>query len=79
MRTELPTSAHGWAYLTFFEMKLKRRYTFKGKQRSYVSAACAAPKGLRQAIFPFAKASYGFDNGQVLTTTIARTCRVAGR
>jgi hypothetical protein len=79
MSTELPTSAHGWAYLTFFEMTLERRYPYKGKRRSYVSAACSAPKGFTKAIFPFAKASYGFDNGQVLTTTIARTCRVAGR
>jgi hypothetical protein len=78
MSTELPASAHGWAYLTFFEMKLGRRYTFRGVRRSYVSAACSAPSGFTKALFPFAKASYGFDDGQVLTTKITRTCRVAG-
>jgi hypothetical protein len=28
-------------------------------------------------VFPFAKATYGFDNGQSLTTTVVRSCKVA--
>jgi hypothetical protein len=78
MSTTLPDSARGWAYLTHFEMTLKRTYRHQGKQRSYVSAACAAPAGFPGATFPFARASYGFDNGQKLTTTVVRSCRVRG-
>lgn len=76
--TELPHYAESWAYLTFFEMSLERTWHYKGKTRSYVSAACAAPKGFSSAPFPFAKASYGFAGGQTLKTSITRVCRVKG-
>lgn len=76
--TRLPRYAESWAYLTFFELSLRRTYRFRGKTRSYVSAACSAPPGFTRAIFPFAKASYRFEGGQVLRTSIARSCRVEG-
>jgi hypothetical protein len=76
--TKLPSYARSWAYLTFFEMRLERIYRHAGERRSYVSAACGAPEGFTQALFPFAKASYGFEGGKVLSTSIQRTCQVAG-
>jgi hypothetical protein len=76
MSTSLPPSAQGWAYLTHFDMTLDRQYRYRGKVHSYVSAACSAPAGFPGAVFPFAKASYGFANGQRLTTTVVRSCRV---
>jgi hypothetical protein len=78
MSTALPPSAQGWAYLSHFDMTLDRQYRYQGKERSYVSAACAAPAGFPGAVFPFARATYGFDNGQSLTTTVVRSCKVAG-
>ncbi len=78
IETSLPKYAEGWAYLTQFEMNLGRTYTYRGKQRSFVSASCAAPKNLPGALFPFAKASYLFGTGEVLTTKILRSCRVRG-
>jgi hypothetical protein len=78
MSTTLPTSAQGWAYLTHFDITLHRTYAYKGKRRSFVSAACSAPDGFPAALFPFAKATYGFDDGRSLTTTVARSCKVAG-
>lgn len=77
MSTALPPSAQGWAYLTHFDMTLKRTYEFGGKRRSYVSAACSAPAGFPGAVFPFARASYGFDDGQRVTTTVVRSCHVS--
>jgi hypothetical protein len=76
MSTTLPEAARNWAYLTHFDMTLKRQYRYRGKGRSYVSAACAAPAGFPGAVFPFAKATYGFDDGQKLTTTVVRSCTV---
>ncbi len=78
MSTTLPKSAQGWAYLSHFDMTLKRTYHYKGRQRSYVSAACAAPQGFSSAPFPFARATYGFDNGQKLSTTVNKSCKVSG-
>jgi hypothetical protein len=76
MSTSLPRSAQGWAYLSHFDMTLYRQYRYRGKAHSYVSAACAAPPGFPGAVFPLAKASYGFAGGQHTTTTIVRSCRV---
>ncbi len=78
IETTLPPYAENWAYLTGFEMTLGRTYSYKGKERSYVSAACAAPKGFPGAIFPFGKATYTFAGGEAITTKIARSCKVGG-
>jgi hypothetical protein len=76
MSTQLPPSAQGWAYLSHFDMTLDRQYRYRGKGRSYVSAACSAPAGFPGATFPLAKASYGFAGGQTLRTMVVRSCRV---
>jgi hypothetical protein len=76
MSTTLPAEAMGWAYLTHFDMTLDRSYRHKGVIHSYVSAACSAPAGFPGAVFPFAKASFGFAGGQKLRTTVVRSCRV---
>jgi hypothetical protein len=78
MSTALPPATRGWAYLTHFDMTLHRSYAYRGQRHSYVSAACSAPAGFDTALFPFARATYSFTGGQSLTTTVARTCQVAG-
>ncbi|HYJ22011.1 MAG TPA: hypothetical protein VEW07_08325 [Solirubrobacterales bacterium] len=78
MSTTLPPVAQGWAYLTDFEMTLKRTYSYRGRTRSYISAACAAPAGFPGATFPFARSTYGFEDGRKLRTTVVRSCRVKG-
>jgi hypothetical protein len=77
IETTLPDYAQGWAYLTQFDMTLGRTYVSHGKKRSFVSASCAAPAGFPGALFPFAKASYKFSTGEVVTTKIMRHCTVA--
>lgn len=78
IETSLPSYAENWAYLTSFEMNLGRTYKYRGKTRSYVSAACAAPAGFPGAVFPFGKATYEFGTGQSMTTKIVRSCKVSG-
>jgi hypothetical protein len=78
IETTLPKYAENWAYLTQFEMTLGRTYRWHGKQRSFISASCAAPAGLNGVLFPFGKATYSFAGGLVLSTKINRTCNVAG-
>jgi len=77
MSTTLPRAAQEWAFLTHFDMNLHRTYTYRGRLRSYISAACSAPEGFRSALFPFARATYGFVDGQRLSLAVARVCHVA--
>ena len=79
LTTTLPKSAQAWAYLTHFDMTLRRVYEYGGKQRSYVSAACPAPAGFRSALFPFARATYGFADGEAATTSVSGRCTVKGQ
>ncbi len=77
IETTLPDYAESWAYLTQFEMTLGRTYRFRGAQRSFISASCAAPAALPGAVFPFARATYDFSDGKTVSTKINRTCGVS--
>jgi hypothetical protein len=64
--------------LTGIEMTLQRRYTYKGKQRSYVSAGCPAAKGFPGAVFSLARTSFAFAGNATLTTVLSSSCKVRG-
>lgn len=76
IETFLPKSARKWAYVTRFDMRLRRIYTYKGRQHSFISAGCAAPAGFPGAVFPFARANFGFAGGRQVTSTLIRDCAV---
>jgi hypothetical protein len=72
----LPPIASEYGYITAFDLSLSRRYSFHGRQMSYASASCPAPKGFDKVPFQMAKASYVFADGRTLSGTIERTCQV---
>lgn len=76
IKTSLPKAAREWAYVTHFDMKLRRIYTFEGQRHSFISAACAAPPGFPGAVYPFARASFGFAEGVHVTSTLVKDCSV---
>jgi hypothetical protein len=74
--TSLPKASRKWAYVTHFDMRLRRTYAYGGRRRSFLSAACAAPPGFPGAVYPFARASFEFAGGQRITSTLIRDCKV---
>jgi hypothetical protein len=72
----VPENLTRWGYLKRISLRLHRNYTYKGKQLSYLSAPCRAPRDLRRAAFKFAFATMLFDDGRTLSSTLTRTCRV---
>lgn len=76
IRTVLPKAAQKWAYVTHFDMRLHRIYTYEGKRRSFVSAGCAAPPGFGGALFPFARGKFSFAGGLGVTIPVNRECKV---
>jgi len=64
--------------LTGLEMTLSRRYTYRGKAHSYISAGCPAPKGFPGAVFPLARTAFSFAGGTKLTSTLTSDCKVRG-
>lgn len=77
IKTTLPEPARQWAYVTHFDMKLHRIYTYQGKKHSFVSASCSAPEGFPGAVYPFAKANFGFAENRHVVTTLIRDCTVS--
>ncbi|MBW8060650.1 MAG: hypothetical protein FVQ78_10115 [Solirubrobacterales bacterium] len=76
LSTRIPKLAADLGYVTDINLKIGRRYRHQGRPRSFLSARCAAPAGFPGAIFALARGTFSFANGQKLTTTLARDCRV---
>jgi hypothetical protein len=76
LSTRIPSLAGDLGYVTDLHLTFGRSYRFAGQTRSFLNAQCAAPPGFRSALFSFARGSFIFANGQNLTTTLARKCRV---
>ena len=74
----LPRVAAEWGFVSGVSLTLKRSFSYRGKRRSYLSAGCPAPRGFGGASFPFAKASFGFEDGRTLRSTMRRSCGVRG-
>jgi hypothetical protein len=76
IRTTLPKPARKWAYVTHFDMNLRRIYTYRGKRRSFISASCPAPAGFPGAVYSFARGKFGFAGDRAVSTTLVRDCKV---
>lgn len=71
----VPASLGPWPRFARFEMNLYRRYDYRGKRLSYLSASCPIPKILTAGLFSFAKATFTLEDGRRISTGIARSCR----
>jgi len=75
LTAHLPPNLGPWPRFAHFEMNLHRRYTYRGRERSYINASCPLPKRVPFAPFSFAKATFTFADGRQISKGIARTCR----
>jgi hypothetical protein len=76
IKTSVSKSARKWAYVTRFEMKLRRIYTYKGQEHSFISASCPAPDGFTIGLYRFAQANFGFAGGLRVTSKLVKECVV---
>jgi hypothetical protein len=75
---DLPRVAADWGYVRGFSLTLQRRFRYRGEARSYFTAGCPAPRGFPGATFAFARASFDFEDGRQMRTTLTRSCGVRG-
>lgn len=76
LTTRVPKLAGGFGSITELQLKIGRRYTYRGARHSYLSAACTAPEGFPGATFTFAHALFGFEGGRKMDAFISRRCQV---
>jgi DNA-binding beta-propeller fold protein YncE len=77
LTASLPEATGNSAYVTGLSLDLGKQFSSHGKSRSYLTAACPAPKGAPSASFSLAQAKFGFGK-QTLTSTLSSLCRVSG-
>jgi hypothetical protein len=77
LRARIPKLGGDLGSVTQIDLTIGRRYSFRGKRRSYVSAACNTPRGIRSAIFPFARGTFRFEAHREFNETLLRTCQVS--
>lgn len=73
---ELPRVAAEWGNVSEVSLQLSRIFRYKGEKRSLLSASCPAPGDSSVAVFDFARASFGFEDGRNLGVTMTRSCKV---
>jgi hypothetical protein len=77
LEAKLPEVTGNSSYITGFSLNLGRNFRYHGHKRSFLSASCPAPRGFPGAVFPFARASFGFAKRN-LEMTLTRSCKVRG-
>lgn len=76
LSTRIPRLASDLGYVTDVSFVFDRRYRYRGKQHSFLSARCAAPSGFPGAIFSFTRGTFAFAGGRQIVTTLTRDCLV---
>lgn len=76
LRTRVPKIAAGLGSITDIDLTIGRRYGASGQRRSYVSAACGAPRGINIVPFDFARARFNFARHPQVHSTLTNFCRV---
>jgi hypothetical protein len=71
----LPAALGPWPHFARFEISLSRRYAYRGRSRSYLSASCPIPPRLTAGFFSFARATYTLAGGHRVSISIPRSCR----
>jgi hypothetical protein len=71
----LPPALGRWPRLERFELTLTRRYAYRGRVRSYLSASCPIPERLTAGFFSFARVAFTLAGGREIGIGIARGCR----
>ncbi|HXF31089.1 MAG TPA: hypothetical protein VN522_06170 [Solirubrobacterales bacterium] len=76
LTTKVPRLAGGFGSITQLQLNIGRRYSYGGVRRSYLSAACSAPKGFPGATFTFARGVFDFGGGRTMQAFLSRSCQV---
>ncbi len=76
LSTSLPQALGSWGFVDRIKLTLRRRYSYRGRRRSYFNAGCPAPAGTRTTSFRLALASFDFADGKRLSLGVDKACRV---
>jgi hypothetical protein len=73
--TTIRRSLGPYPHVAGFQVEVARRFNYRGKRRSYLSASCPIPKSFTAGFLSFARATYGLADGRELNIESVRSCR----
>jgi hypothetical protein len=76
LSVQMPTLTENWGYATGFQLTLHRSYNVRGRNRSFISASCPAPRGFGSALFTAARGTYYLADGRAISRNLQGTCKV---
>jgi hypothetical protein len=76
LKATLPQLTKDGGQITGISMTLGKSYSYRGTPHHYLSASCPAPADVPRAVYPFAKATFGFADGRILSSSQALSCAV---
>jgi hypothetical protein len=71
----LPPALGPWPHFARFEMTISRRYVYRGRSRSFISASCPIPPRFTAGFLSLARSTYAFADGRSVSVDIVRGCR----
>lgn len=74
---KMPDIGNEWGYVNGFDLTLKRRYRYRGRAMSVISASCPAPADIGEAPFKAARGIFELADGSTLTRVVSGSCKVA--
>jgi hypothetical protein len=71
----IPRSVGSWPHFAHFHMVISRRFAYRGRSHSYMSASCPLPPRFTSGLFLLARATFTTTDAPALTAETQRTCR----
>lgn len=64
-----------WPHFAHFSVVISRRYSYRGRRHSYLSASCPLPPRFTSGLLSLARATFSITDGPDLEVETVRTCR----
>jgi hypothetical protein len=78
LTADFPRALGSWGFVDRIKLTLRRKFTYRGRQRSYFNSSCPAPPGLRLTSFVLARAGFHFADRRPITMDLTKVCKVKG-
>jgi hypothetical protein len=76
LKAEFPKALGSWGYVDRIKLTLRRKFEYRGRERSYYNASCPAPRGAHLTSYRLAKASFYFGKSRPISLDVVKSCRV---
>jgi hypothetical protein len=73
--TVVPRSIGPWPHFAHFHMNVSRRFSYRGRTHSYLSASCPLPPHFTSGFLSLARATFNLAEGPQLRAETVRSCR----